>query len=322
MVDLQVSSKLSTIIGVRMENTNIDYTGFAIDVEDDDVPIETRTGSNSYTNVLPGFHLKFDATENTILRFAWTNTLARPDYYRLVPFEEFNSEDQELILGNPDLKAATAMNFDLMAEKYFKSIGIVSAGFFYKDIDNFMYEKNIESFQHPTYGEVNLGTFDNGGTAKVTGFEVALQRQLDFLPGFWKGFGIYLNYSYTTSETTGIEGREGEDIELPGTANNMLNASLSYESKKMVLRLSLNYASDYIDELGGDSFEDRYYDKQTFLDFNGSYAVTPNWRIFAEVNNITNQPLRYYQGISSRTMQMEYYNMRMNFGVKFDIFGN
>ena len=100
-----------------------------------------------------------------------------------------------------------------------------------------------------------------------------------------------------------------------------MNASLSYETKKLVLRLSLNHASDYIDELGGDSFEDRFYDKQTFVDFNGSYALTPNWRIFAELNNITNQPLRYYQGISSRTMQMEYYNMRMNFGVKFDVFG-
>jgi hypothetical protein len=27
----------------------------------------------------------------------------------------------------------------------------------------------------------------------------------------------------------------------------------------------MNYASHYIDELGGNAFEDRYYDKQFFL---------------------------------------------------------
>lgn len=36
---------------------------------------------------------------------------------------------------------------------------------------------------------------ENGGTADVYGFEVAVQRQLDFLPGFLKGFGVYLNYT-------------------------------------------------------------------------------------------------------------------------------
>ena len=39
-----------------------------------------------------------------------------------------------------------------------------------------------------------------------------------------------------------------------------------------------------------------------------------------EANNLTNQPLRYYQGIQSRTMQVEYYNARFNFGLKFDLF--
>jgi outer membrane receptor protein involved in Fe transport len=102
----------------------------------------------------------------------------------------------------------------------------------------------------------------------------------------------------------------------------MYNASLSYETKKLVLRASMNHASDYIDELGGDAFEDRFYDKQTFVDLNGSYAITPKWRVFAEVNNLTNQPLRYYQGSSAYTMQEELYNVRMNFGIKFDVFND
>ncbi len=324
MADFQLSEKLSTVFGVRVENTSIDYTGFSIDVEDDEVPIVRTTGNNSYTNVLPGIQMKYDFSKNTILRLAWTNALSRPDYFALVPFEEYNSEDQELVLGNPALNPATSMNVDFMLENYFKSIGLVSGGFFYKNIDDFIYERVEPDYAYQIGGStesVELVTWGNGGTANVTGFELAFQRQLDFLPGALKGFGVYLNYTFTNSETTGIEGREGEELDLPGTAKNMYNFSLSYETEKLVMRASLNHATDYLDELGGDSFEDRFYDKQTFLDFNASYAISKNWRIFVELNNLTNQPLRYYQGIAERTMQTEYYSRRMNFGVKFDLFG-
>ncbi len=321
MIDYQLSTNLSTIIGVRVENTNIDYIGYAFDTEEE--TISETSGSNSYSNWLPGIHLKYDVSPSTVLRLAWTNSLARPDYYKLVPFEEFNPEDGELIQGNPQLKPSTSMNLDFMAENYFKSIGMISAGAFYKDIDDFQYEKVQNDIIHPVYGELDdFVTFDNGGSASVFGIEASFQRQLDFLPGILRGLGIYLNYTYTSSDATGIEGREGESLGLPGTATNMYNASLSWEAKKWVLRASLNHASDYIDELGGDSFEDRYYDKQTFIDLNGSYAITPKWRIFAEVNNLTNQPLRYYQGRSDLTMQEEYYNIRMNFGIKFDVFND
>jgi outer membrane receptor protein involved in Fe transport len=116
-----------------------------------------------------------------------------------------------------------------------------------------------------------------------------------------------------------VEGRENNELKLPGTARNMYNASLSFESEKLVLRVSLNHADGYVDEVGGSAFTDIYYDRQTFLDANASYAINPKWRIFAEANNLTNQPLRYYQGIRSRTFQEEFYNARFTFGLKFDL---
>jgi outer membrane receptor protein involved in Fe transport len=52
---------------------------------------------------------------------------------------------------------------------------------------------------------------------------------------------------------------------------------------------------------------------------NASLKVTKNLRIFAEAKNLTNQPLRYYQGVSARVMQLEYYQPRFNLGLKFDL---
>jgi len=102
----------------------------------------------------------------------------------------------------------------------------------------------------------------------------------------------------------------------------MFNASLAYSHSRFNIRLSSNFADSYIDEIGGNSFEDRYYDKQLFLDLNLSYSVTPNLSLYVDLNNITNQPLRYYQGNRQRTMQMEYYEKRLTFGLKYDLFKN
>ena len=147
-----------------------------------------------------------------------------------------------------------------------------------------------------------------------------MQRQFDFLPGALKQTGFYANYTFTQSKASNLQvaGREDEEMTLPGTPKHNLNASLFYEGKKLSARASFNYASDFLDELGGEAFEDRYYDKVTYLDINASYKISKNFIAFAEANNLLNTPLRYYQGSSEFMMQEEYYNMRMNLGVKFN----
>ncbi|TYP99810.1 TonB-dependent receptor [Tenacibaculum adriaticum] len=320
MTTQNITENFSALFGVRLENTKIKSIGNEI-IFDEDGDYEATNevkDENSYTNILPGLHLKYDISKNTILRFAWTNTIARPNYVDLVPFKEINNEDEEIVLGNSELDPATSMNFDIMAEHYFKSVGLISGGVFYKDIKDFTY-----IFQYEDENEYEVYQPFNGDDASVLGFEVALQRQLDFLPGFAKNFSIYLNYTHLTSDANGIRNEDGEertDLDLPNTAPNMFNASFGYADKRINLRLSGNYSDAYLDEIGGRPFEDRYYDKQFFLDFNASVALNKNLSLYASINNITNQPLRYYQGVSSRTMQMEYYQKRLTFGLKYDLF--
>lgn len=134
---------------------------------------------------------------------------------------------------------------------------------------------------------------------------------------------MFLNYTYLSSSADGIRNEDGDertDLDLPGTAPNMFNGSLAYSGKKLNLRLSANFSDAYIDEIGGSAFEDRYYDEQFFLDFNASYAINDAFSIYFDLNNITDQPLRYYQGVKARTMQMEYYGRRLAFGIKYDLF--
>ena len=332
--DQDFNDKLSMVLGVRSETTHINYTGNRV-LDEEELEGEITT-KNNYTNVLPSISFQYNATKDLILRAAATTALARPNYYALAPYVNNIAADREITAGNPDLDVTYSYNYDFMAENYFKSVGLISGGVFYKRLNDFIYNYSDNQYTTakfagdfpnqvnpiPTGENWSFVQSRNGKSVDVYGFEVAFQRQLDFFESkFLKGFGIYLNYTYTKSEAKGIadeDGNERTNISLPGTAPHMFNGSLSWENKRFSARVSTNFAADYLDELGADSYQDSYYDKQFFLDANAAYKITPHIRLFAEANNLTNQPLRYYQGLAANTKQVEYYQARFNFGLKFD----
>ncbi len=318
MVDQQLGDKLSAIVGVRIEHTSNSYTGneYVIDTEE----TQQITNTSSYTNVLPGINLRYALQSNLILRAAWTNGLARPNYFDLVPYRIINQEDRELSIGNADLKPTQSMNFDVMGEWYSDGVGLLSLGVFHKQLDNFIYTYREQNYLDPVLSEEfrQFSQPRNGGDATITGIEAAFQRQLDFLPGALSGLGVYTNYTYSASSVSTLLGREGETLPLAGNPNHVFNVSLSWEYAGIMVRVAANYTSDYIDEYGGDTFNDRFYDEQLFVDANASYQIIDGLRIFVDANNLTNQPLRYYQGIQTRVMQAEFYNARFQAGLKYD----
>jgi TonB-dependent receptor len=321
MLEHQFGNQTLLLAGLRLEQTAVDYQGNELNLDTE--TISATIGDETFSSILPGLHVRHNFDDKTLVRFAWTNTIARPNYYDLVPYSAISFEDEEWEQGNPNLKPTKSMNFDVTAERYLPNNGILSAGVFYKNITDFIYEQETKVARNSSDGtavEFDYKQPQNGDSASLLGFELAAQHQLDFIPGM----GVYGNYTLTTSsiEARGELGqRNGEDLKLPGTAEHTINASVSYEKEGMTGRASLNYSSSFI-EAGGygrSAFYDRYYDSQTHLDINMSYAINPQLRLFADMNNLLDQPLRYYQGQSDRTMQVEYYGRRFMSGLKFDL---
>jgi TonB-dependent receptor len=324
MIEQRFGPRLSLIAGVRVENTNVDYNGFEYNVDNDN--IRPTTGSQSYTDVLPSINARWDVRPNTVLRAAWTNTLARPNYFDLVPYREVSLDDNELATGNPTLDPTRSMNFDVMGEHFFENVGLVSFGVYHKRITDFIF--NFTQFQEidPVTGNLfsQISQPRNGAEAQITGFETAFQRQLDFLPGVMRYLGVYVNYNYNDSNAEGldIDGREVEELPLLGTAKHSGNLSLSFDAPRVSMRVAFNYQSESLDAGEGgyneDAFFDRWADRRTDIDANASVQITPVARFFIEANNLNNRPLRFYQGNRGRLMQDEYYGRRIQSGFKFD----
>lgn len=322
--DQNFGKKLSAMVGLRLENTHLKYNGRKLTLNDDGDPESltvTPDVKDSYLNVLPSVLLKYNISEDFKIRGSFTETLSRPKYSALIPNVNINNKDNELTLGNPELKPTTSFNFDLSADYYFKSVGLVSIGIYYKDINDFIVTQTVRGYEYEGNSYDKFMQPRNAGDANLLGVEVGYQRDFGFIAPTLKCVGFYGTYTYTHSKVNNFNftGRENEkDLKLPGSPEHTANASLYFEKGGLNVRLSYNFASDFIDEMGESAFYDRYYDKVNYMDVNASYTFGKKLRttFYAEANNLLNQPLRYYQGISERTMQSEHYGVKVNAGVK------
>jgi TonB-dependent receptor len=203
---------------------------------------------------------------------------------------------------------ARAMSLDLMGEYYLGTTGILSAGLFYKRIRDFIYTANYE-FDIAPYAGYEATQPINGDDADLFGVEIALQHNLTFLPGFANGFGIFANYTYTQSEARlTTEGGTLRTVSLPGQAADVANFAISYDKYGFSGRVALNYSGSFVAEIRESADTDRYYDDHFQLDISASQLITQRIRIFAEMVNLTNEPLRYYNGVKTRPEQQEYYS--------------
>lgn len=319
-LDQQLGKNLEVMLGLRLENTHVRYRGSQYDADADKT---TRTGyqSDHYLNVLPSLLVKWEPVNDLKVRAAFTNTIARPKYSALAPNISIDRNDNEITLGNPALKPTISYNLDLNAEYYFKSIGLVSGGIFYKRGNDIIVDQTLRNYTWNGNVYTKFCQPRNSGNADLLGVELALQRDFGFIAPALKCLGLYANYTYTYSRVRNfnVEGRENEkNLRMPGSPEHTANASLFFEKWGLNARLSYNFASAFIDEMGASAFYDRYYDKVNYLDLNVSYTFGRSFKttVYAEAVNLLNQPLRYYQGVSSRTMQSEHYGVRFNAGVK------
>jgi len=339
--DQKLWDKLDLVLGIRMEHTYLNYSGYNWVVDDfnDEQGRLNPTGNkkNDYTNWLPSFLLKYNVSDAMKLRTSYTKSLSRPKYAALVPCIHYNISEEEASFGNADLKPTTSHNFDLGAEYYFESVGLVSLGLFYKNVKDVIVDERWKATSDPNIpaGLLNedgdpvkyeMTKPINGFDANLFGVEFAYQRDFGFIAPALRCLGFYGTYTYTHSTTKNyhFEHRTltaGEKIKMSGSPEHTANASLYYENKGLNIRLSYNFASAFVDEFGTVAALDRFYDKVNYLDLNASYTFGKKFKttIYADATNLLNQPLRYYQGTVDRTMQAEYYGVRINAGVKIQL---
>jgi TonB-dependent receptor len=315
MAEVYLGDRVTLVPGVRYEETSIDYAGkeLVYDEDGDFAGVAPTKGDSSYGVALPSVHLRYRLGDTTNLRAAVTRSMARPNYYDLVPYRLVLEEEREILRGNSQLDPTLAWNADLMVERFLPGLGVVSAGVFYKDLSDYVYVFQSEEERDGETYDVEQPR--NGEAATLWGVELAYQNRFRSLPAPFDGLGMLLNYTYTDSEAVFPE-REGEKATLPGQSEHVGNFALSYEKGRFSGQVSLNFHGKYISEVGGDAAEDVYYDDHYQVDLSASVLLGESLRLVLELNNLTDEPLRYYEGSSNRPIQEEYYSWWGTLGVR------
>lgn len=115
-------------------------------------PATPSTGRNSYTNWLPSFNFNWLVRDDLIVRFAASQTIARPSLDNLTPNFEIRERqfDPDSIarggIGNPTLSPFKSTNLDLSVEWYFAPDSLFSIALFNKDLSDFVEESDALFF--------------------------------------------------------------------------------------------------------------------------------------------------------------------------------
>jgi len=309
-------NKLMLLGGFRYELTKVGYNFNTVvyDFDGDLDEIVSEQGKTDYSFLLPQLHVRYAISSNTNIRAAFTQSYSRPNFESIVPSQEIDFSGREATIGNPELIPVGATNFDLLGEHYFGTVGVLSGGVFYKKLSDFIFNRRFDATLDGI--DLTVNQWQNGQSADLFGFELAYQQNLTFLPGVLSGLSVYANYTYTTSNAS-IEGRG--KVRLPGQASNVGNFALGYETKRLNVRLALNFNGEYISEVGEESDEDFFVKSRVQFDATATYTINPRIRLFAEFLNLTNQPFEVYQGREDQYVQREFYSWWSRVGVKVDI---
>ncbi len=308
---------LRIIGGVRVENTQFSATGNSVDVASNGrtYTVTPLTVSRSYTNVLPGLHLRYDAGDAWVLRAAANKTVSRPSFGDIAPRIGLSRGDEEVRIGNPQLDPYESKNIDLSIEKYIGTTGILSLGLFHKAIDGYIV--NTVSTTDPAYPDFKVTRVINGNKATVKGAEFNWQQQLAFLPAGWDGLLVGASGTWLDTDfDPGLAGRERDDFMLPRASKHVYTAHIGYEKAGFSTRVAAVYRSEYLDTLGDSAAYDIYVAPNTQLDFSLDYKITANVSVYLEAQNLLDKPLELYQGTRSRTLQMEEYGRTYALGLK------
>jgi TonB-dependent receptor len=286
--------------GLRVEDTHFTMDGWSYDSTTGTVsPV---SGGRDYVNALPGLIGTYEIDPRNLIRASVTTSIARPDYAATIIGRTVDDVNKVVTQGNPNLPALQAVNYDVSFEHYYSSLGVVSAGFFYKDIKNFAYQ--AQSGTDPLTGYA-LTTYLNGPSAWIYGLELNWVQRLTMLPEPFDGLGVFANTTVGDSQAS-YPTRPGESIPFVGYSKVFGNAGVSYEKHGLKLRLSASYHSHRLEvdsAIGANYTQDPYEDRYTQYDFGSSYTFREHWEAYFNVGNIFNAHLHeYYNGGAGRKL--------------------
>ncbi len=238
---------------------------------------------------LPAATVTWNFAEDMQLRVGASQTIGRPQFRELAPQSYTDPDSDRTFIGNPFLIDTEILNLDARWEWYFDRQQFVTAGVFYKNLEN-----PVESIIVDV-GNQRQQSYLNAPEATVMGVEVEAKKYFEFPDNGTsfianKRWLVQANYTYSDSEvsveaddrvlTLGGAGTPesaaffiADGSRMQGQSEHVANLQLGWEDDlaRSQATIIVNYVSERITArgagVGGSREPDYIQDPGVFLDF-------------------------------------------------------
>ena len=300
MVDVPILPGLKLIGGVRFETTDISVTSL------DTTQRAARLENN---DLLPSVNAVYQLRENMNIRAAYSQTVARPTFRELAPYESFNFIGGFVWVGNDSLQRTLTHNYDLRWEWFTRPGEILAASVFYKSFRN-----PIERIIVTGNGQIQ---YQNVPKSRVYGAEFEFRKNLDGLASWLSQFQIGANLTLVNSEVSipesemiyvrAVDPDASNERPLQGQSPYVFNIDVSYDNQTSGSSANLHYNlfGRRLSMVSLYGTPDVYEESRGVLDFSMSQRVFGGVSLKLGVKNILNSEVaqahtykgeKYYYG--------------------------
>lgn len=290
-VEWSPASSWTFVSGLRREISRQDVRTYFYDRRDTpDSAAGLRTD-----DFLPAHSLTWKPNESWRARFAYSETLARPDFRELSTVPFIDDESGLEVVGNSRLRGTVIRNFDHRWEYYLNPDEFLSAGMFVK-----LFDSPIEEVFEPS---PNLRkSFDNAESATNAGLEFEARFNLRRLSRDLRFWTHAVNVSLIDSRIQLAERNLGvqttADRPLQGQSPYVLNLQLQYDRPQRGLTATVlyNVIGPRITEVGTNLRPDVYEQPFQQLDVVASQKIGKATSVGLKIKNLLDPEATSVQG--------------------------
>lgn len=263
-------------------------------------------------DLFPALNVKYNLTDNDILRFSASRTVTRPSFIEMAPFLYQESYGGAQIRGNADLENGYNYNFDLRFERFAPNGDMVSVTAYFKYLDS-----PIERVQGLN-GGATIHTFQNANSGKAAGAEIEVKKKII------NGLKIGANVSYMYTDVKLPEGGAytNKERSLQGASPILVNADITYtrnikESNRFTAALLYNLQGRRIHSVGVSGLGDVKQQTVHTMNVNLGYAIGSHWSLKAQVKDLLNRAMVFKQDVPNTGEEVEVESYKR--GTSFDL---
>ncbi len=349
LADVNLTSRLKLIPGIRYETKVTSYTGVRGITgqypNEEYKHIDTTTvRTNSF--FLPRVHLRYKALDWLQIRLAYTKSVARPNFYKIIPRMDIPLAGNSVYVNNYKLRPELAVSLDINFAISNNYLGLFTIGGFYKEItDKIFLQKGriLENPEELNIKQIYKGRFyttaeNNKETSYVKGIEVDWQTNFWYLPSFLKGFVLNINYTKLFSKTKyPLIKYQSKVITTPpylvkeaidnsywarmqSQPDDIVNISLGYDYKGFSSRLSMFYQGDNF--ISSSFYEEEHILTDSYLRWDLSVKQQLPWynlQVYGNIVNLNQAIDRNFIKGNERTSRLEHYGSIFQAGLRWSL---